>query len=88
MVAGSDLFEPAACRVGFVVSKAVGSAVVRNTVKRRLRALVRERLELLPDAGLAVVRANPASASASSQLLARDLDSALVALGCGSPSHD
>jgi len=28
-------------RVGFVVSKAVGGAVVRNRVKRRLRALVR-----------------------------------------------
>lgn len=26
------------CRCGFVVSKAVGNAVVRNTVKRRLRA--------------------------------------------------
>ena len=29
-------------RVGFVVSKAVGNAVVRNRMKRRFRALVRE----------------------------------------------
>ena len=35
-------------RVGFVVSKAVGNAVVRNRVKRRLRHLCRERLDVLP----------------------------------------
>ena len=35
-------------RAGFVVSKAVGGAVVRNRVKRRLRHLVRERLAQLP----------------------------------------
>src|SRR5579859_2182145 len=38
--------EPA--RVGFVVSRAVGSAVTRNRVKRQLRALVRGYLQLLP----------------------------------------
>ena len=45
--------EPAL--VGFVVSKAVGPAVVRNRVKRRLRPAVRARLDDLP--GLAVRRA-------------------------------
>ncbi len=35
-------------RVGFVVSKAVGGAVVRNRTKRRLRALVASRLDRLP----------------------------------------
>ncbi|MCL1899108.1 MAG: ribonuclease P protein component [Promicromonosporaceae bacterium] len=33
--------EPGATRVGFVVSKAVGNAVTRNRVKRRLRELAR-----------------------------------------------
>ena len=35
-------------RVGFVVSKAVGNAVVRNRVKRRLRHLAREHLDRAP----------------------------------------
>jgi ribonuclease P protein component len=51
-------------RVGFVVSKAVGNAVVRNRTKRRLRASVASRLNGIP-AGLdLVVRANPAAADA------------------------
>ena len=68
-------------RVGFVVSRAVGNAVTRNRVKRRLRELVRARLRSLPDAGLLVVRALPASAAASYADLARDLDKALRRLG-------
>jgi ribonuclease P protein component len=66
--------EPA--RVGFVVSKAVGNAVTRNRVKRRLRHLARERVAALPSGSLLVVRANPAAAEASD--LASDLDSALA----------
>jgi ribonuclease P protein component len=63
--------------VGFVVSKAVGGAVVRNRVSRRLRHLVRDRLPVLaPEADL-VVRALPPAASASSKELAEDLDAAL-----------
>ena len=46
-------------RVGFVVSRAVGGAVVRNRTKRRLRALVASRLDRLPDGLDVVVRANP-----------------------------
>jgi ribonuclease P protein component len=64
-------------RVGFVVSKAVGPAVIRNRVKRRLRHLARERLSSLPGSAVLVVRALPASAEASYDDLARDLDSAL-----------
>ena len=67
-------------RAGFVVSKAVGPAVVRTTVKRRLRHLVRERLPLLPDGSLLVVRALPPSAAADSAALGADLDSALKRL--------
>jgi ribonuclease P protein component len=65
--------------VGFAVSKAVGGAVVRNRVKRRLRHLVADRLDHLPAGGRLVVRANPAAASATSADLARDLDGALQA---------
>lgn len=64
-------------RVGFVVSKAVGSAVVRNRVKRQLRHLARERLDMFPAGSLVVVRANPAAAGAGAPLAA-DLDSALA----------
>ncbi|MGN6721777.1 MAG: ribonuclease P protein component [Marmoricola sp.] len=43
--------------VGFVVSKAVGNAVVRNKVKRRLRSILAARLGALPVGSLLVVRA-------------------------------
>lgn len=66
-----------ACRVGFVVSRSVGIAVVRNTVKRRLRHLMRERLDRLPAGSRVVVRARPESAHATSAALARDLDVAI-----------
>ncbi|GIG20712.1 ribonuclease P protein component [Cellulomonas chitinilytica] len=63
--------------VGLVVSKTVGTAVTRNLVKRRLRALVRDRLDVLPpDAGI-VVRALPPAASQPFAQLGADLDSAL-----------
>lgn len=68
-------------KVGFVVSKAVGNAVVRNRVQRRLRHLTRERLTELPGRGVLVVRANPAAATASSDELGRDLGKALARLG-------
>jgi len=73
-----DSEEPA--RVGFVVSKAVGSAVVRNTVRRRLRHLARRYLGLLPGGSLLVVRAAPRAATACQADLAADLDLVLEAL--------
>ncbi|WP_229399067.1 ribonuclease P protein component [Micromonospora okii] len=66
-------------RAGFVVSKAVGPAVVRNTVRRRLRHLVRERLADLPPGSTLVVRALPPAAEASYARLAADLDAAIAA---------
>jgi len=61
-------------KVGFIVSRAVGSAVVRNRVKRRLRELVRRRLASLPGGCLLVLRAYPAAAGARQADLAADLD--------------
>ena len=61
-------------KVGFVVSRAVGSAVVRNRVKRRLRELMRGRLASLPRGCLLVLRAYPAAAGARQADLAADLD--------------
>ncbi len=61
-------------RVGLVVSRSVGPAVVRTRVKRRLRHLLRERLSGLPAGGVLVVRAQPSAGTASSAALGRDLD--------------
>ena len=52
-------------RFGFIVSKAVGGAVVRNTVRRRLKAVCREELPRVAPGHEIVVRALPASAQAS-----------------------
>jgi len=67
-------------RVGVIVSRAVGSAVVRNRVKRRLRHLAADRLARLPDGSLMVLRATPAAATTSTSSLAAQLDGALTRL--------
>ena len=64
----------APAKVGFIVSRAVGSAVVRNRVKRRIRDLMRGYVGSLPGGCLLVVRANPAAATARQADLAADLD--------------
>jgi ribonuclease P protein component len=64
-------------KVGFVVSRAVGSAVVRNRVKRRLREILRARLASLPSGCMLVVRAQPAAADSSQADLAADVDQVL-----------
>ena len=69
--------DPGPPAVGLVVSRAVGNAVTRNRVKRRLRALVAARLGGLPAGSLLVVRAQAAAAAATSTELGRDLDGAL-----------
>lgn len=65
--------EPApadVARVGFVVSKAVGGAVQRNRVQRRLRAIMAQ--PDLSNGTLVVVRARPSAAQASFDELRRD----------------
>lgn len=52
-------------RMGLAVSKAVGHAVTRNLVKRRLRAIAREYESLLPAYIDVVIRAKPSAATAN-----------------------
>ena len=64
-------------RVGLIVSKAVGSAVVRHHVSRKLRAVMAPLVPLLPGGVAVVLRALPAAATASSADLTADVVSAL-----------
>ena len=64
--------------VGFVVSRKVGPAHVRNRVQRRLRHLMRERLTAVPSGSQVVVRALPGAAQRSSADLGTQLDEALA----------
>jgi ribonuclease P protein component len=66
-------------RAGFVVPKAVGKAVIRNKVRRRLRHLVGARLAALPAGTSIVVRALPGAADRAYPDLSADLDAALAA---------
>lgn len=61
-------------RVGFVVSKAVGNAVVRNRTKRRLRAAVASQLTGIPTGVDVVVRAQPDAARATFAELSDSLE--------------
>jgi ribonuclease P protein component len=64
-------------RVGFVVGAAVGAAVTRNRVKRRLRHLMRSRIDRLTGGSLCVIRALPPAGAADYRVLGRDLDAVL-----------
>lgn len=55
-------------RVGFVVSKAVGNAVTRNRVKRRLRHLAYDLIDQAPSGTRLVVRAFAPAAYAGDSL--------------------
>lgn len=73
--------------VGFVVARTVGDAVVRNRVRRRLRGIVVEQHQALPEGTRLVVRALPAAAAASFPTLEADFRSAsLTALRRSEPS--
>ncbi len=70
--------EHRASRFGFIVSRKVGIAVVRNTVRRRLKAVC---LESLPDVSAGsdiVIRALPSAATASFGDLQRDVTRCLA----------
>ncbi len=51
-------------RFGFIVSKQVGTAVTRNTIRRRLKAVCAEALPGLRPGADVVIRALPAAATA------------------------
>jgi ribonuclease P protein component len=81
-MAGADPSHPAPSRVGFVVPRAVGPAVVRNQVTRRLRALSTDRIDrcdLFPPGSRTVIRALPTAAVTPYAQLGEQLDSALAA---------
>ncbi len=68
-----------AATVGFIVSRAVGPSTTRHRVVRRLRHLMRARLATLADGSATVVRALPAAANASTDVLTGDVAAALHA---------
>ncbi|QOI64936.1 ribonuclease P protein component [Arthrobacter sp. TES] len=65
-------------RIGFIVSKAVGNAVTRNLVKRRLREAGALSLQTHGTGLAVVVRALPAAATASWEQLLNDYNAALA----------
>lgn len=68
-------------RVGLVVSKAVGNAVVRHRVSRQLRHQMGSRLDRLALGSMLVLRARPAAAGATSAVLGDELDRLFERLG-------
>jgi ribonuclease P protein component len=65
-------------RVGLVVSKAVGNAVVRNRTKRILRALMSSRIDQLPQGVDVVIRAKTDLPGTTAATLGKDLDKLLA----------
>jgi ribonuclease P protein component len=65
-------------RIGLVVSKAVGNAVVRNRTKRVLRALMSARVAALPEGVDVVIRAKADLPGTPTSVLAQDLDRLLT----------
>ena len=59
--------------VGFALGRSFGPAEARNRLRRRLRALVAERAEVLP-AGIFVFGASPRARALSSSDLAAQVD--------------
>jgi ribonuclease P protein component len=67
-------------RFGFIVSKAVGGAITRNLIKRRLRSVAREIVSNEPAGYNAVIRALPEAVNTDWNRLQQEvLSSAKVA---------
>ncbi|MCK2035027.1 ribonuclease P protein component [Microbacterium sp. SSW1-49] len=69
--------ESTVARFGFIISKQVGNAVVRNSVRRRLKAVCAEALPRVPEGTDVVIRALPASATATYAELSADVNRCL-----------
>ncbi|MBS1699059.1 MAG: ribonuclease P protein component [Actinobacteria bacterium] len=72
-----DTGEQRPVRFGFIVSKQVGNAVTRNTIRRRLKDVCARQLPL-PDGLDVVIRALPSAADARFADLLSDVDHALA----------
>ncbi len=75
VVVHADAVDGSDVLVGLVVSKAVGNAVTRNSVKRQLRHLARGVLPQTPAGSRVVLRALPPAAR-SAEDLRRDVSAA------------
>lgn len=73
---------PSRPEVAYAVGTAVGPAVVRNRVRRRLRAAV---ADLAPRPGVYLVAVDPAAADHDYARLRSDLAAALAQLGAVDP---
>lgn len=69
--------EAAVARFGFVVSKQVGNAVIRNRVKRRLSEIIRPLLAGMEPADI-VIRALPGAGTADFATLRAGIEAQLV----------
>lgn len=73
----------AAPAVAFAIRTEVGSAVLRNRLRRRLRGLLEERVEHLPSAAM-IVRPSPLAGALSYPRLAVAVDRLVADLASGS----
>ncbi len=74
-------------RFGLIVSKAVGPAVTRHRVARRLRHIIAEMIPNVAPTADVVIRALPGAAELSSADLHRQVRSGLKKLGCVHAAH-
>lgn len=77
MLTTGEAREP---RFGFIISKQVGTAVIRNTVRRRLKAVCAAALPSVPQGTDVVIRALPSSATAEFTDLEADVRRCLARL--------
>ncbi|BDV32417.1 ribonuclease P protein component [Microbacterium terricola] len=70
--------EQRAARFGFIVSRQVGTAVVRNTVRRRLKAICAESLPSVREGSDVVIRALPSAATLDFAVLREEVQQCLA----------
>jgi ribonuclease P protein component len=83
----NDELGPLPVRIGFSVSKRVGSAVTRNLVKRRLREAVRRRLAALASGWDLVLTALPSASGVDYATLGAELDDLFTRAGVWLTTH-